>query len=292
MAAWLHALQSAEAACEPAVLVTLLTARGSTPREAGCKMVVTAAGTDGTIGGGNLEFQCIGHARSLLAGDAAAPVVREFPLGPALGQCCGGHASVLFETLRPAGFHLALFGAGHVGRALVSVLGTLACRVTWIDPRPQAFPAAVPGNVAAVSDAAPAARIADLPAGACVLVMTHDHALDFEIVAAALPRFDLPFVGLIGSETKRARFASRLQRAGLAEAAVRRLVCPIGVPGAGGKAPAEIAIAAAAQLLQIRDAVASASAPPPPRSGRVAPDAACAGCAGGTCQATEEAVPR
>jgi xanthine dehydrogenase accessory factor len=257
MAAWLEVLRALEQEGTPAVLLTLLAVRGSTPREAGCKMVVTETDAHGTIGGGNFEFHSIALARSLLASGAAAPLVREFPLGPELGQCCGGHASVLLERIRPTSMQVALFGAGHVGRALVQLLGTLDCRVLWIDSRAEAFPEHLPANVTKLLDAAPVARVAGLPAGSFVLVMTHDHALDYDIVAAALPRSELPYVGLIGSETKRARFVSRLRRAGLSADAIRRLVCPIGVEGAGGKAPAEIAIAVAAQLLQTRDALAA-----------------------------------
>lgn len=290
MAAWLAALHGLEQAGTPAVLVTLLAVRGSTPREAGCKMVVTEAASVGTIGGGNLEFQCIARARAILHDGGGEPLVQDFPLGPALGQCCGGHARVLFEAVRPPSWRIALFGAGHVGRALVTLLGTMACRVTWIDPRAEAFPAALPAHVARCVAADPARVAADLPAGTHVLVMTHDHALDCDIVAAALPRPELPFVGLIGSETKRARFVGRLARRGLPPEAIRRLACPIGVPGAGGKAPAEIAIAVAAQLLQIRDAMAPVA--PSPSTGRVAPAAACAGCGTPGCHFAEEAAER
>jgi xanthine dehydrogenase accessory factor len=283
MPAWLDALAALQRDGTPSVLVTVLAARGSTPREAGCKMVVTAGDAHGTIGGGNLEFQSLARARALLAGSPGAPLVAEFPLGPALGQCCGGHASVLFEPMLPPSWQVALFGAGHVGRALVGVLGTLDCRVTWIDPRADAFPAQLPANTVAALRPQPAACVATLPAGASVLVMTHDHALDFEIVAAALPRMDLPFVGLIGSETKRARFVSRLARLGLDATAIRRLTCPVGAPGTGGKAPPEIAIAVAAQLLQIRDA-AAAAAPSP----RVVPLAGCSGCLKENCAVAEE----
>jgi xanthine dehydrogenase accessory factor len=264
MAAWLETLRALEQEGTASVLVTVLAVRGSTPREAGCKMVVTEDAAHGTIGGGNLEFQSIALARTMLAGGGPVPLVREFPLGPDLGQCCGGHASVLFEAIRPATLHMALFGAGHVGRALVRLLGTLDCRVQWIDSRDNVFPATLPANVATLLDPAPVERVGKLPAGAFVLVMTHDHSLDFELVAAALPRTDLPYVGLIGSETKRARFVSRLRRAGLTAEAIRRLVCPIGVEGAGGKAPAEIAIAVAAQLLQTRDALAAFAPAPRP----------------------------
>ncbi len=271
---WLDALGNLRRRGEAAVLVTVLSTRGSTPREAGCKMVVSASATYGTIGGGNLEFQSIARARAAMAG--AGPVVVEFPLGPALGQCCGGHASVLFEPVRPPGWHIALYGAGHVGRALAAVLGTLDCRVSWVDARAGEFPPVLPGNVTAFAGLPPAS----LPDGSYVLILTHDHALDFDLAAQALPQFRLPFVGVIGSETKRARFVSRLARAGLAPDAIKRLVCPIGLPGTGGKPPAEIAVSVAAQLLQQRNCV-SIPAPAPMA-------ASCAGCAAG-CAAEEMA---
>jgi xanthine dehydrogenase accessory factor len=267
MAAWLDALRTLERDDTPSVLVTLLAVRGSTPREAGCKMVVTSAATHGTIGGGNLEYVTIALAREVLASGASAPLTREFPLGPELGQCCGGHASVLLEPMRPTAFQVALFGAGHVGRALVTVLSTLDCRVRWSDSRADAFPAEIPPNVVTHVEGT---GIEKLRADTFVLVMTHDHALDFDLVAAALARRDLPYVGLIGSETKRARFVARLRRAGVGEDAIRRLVCPIGVDGAGGKAPAEIAVAVAAQLLQTRDALAAFAPAPRPVSQGVA----------------------
>jgi xanthine dehydrogenase accessory factor len=279
---WLAALTALHRQGQPAVLVTLLAARGSTPREPGCKMVVAAGTAHGTIGGGNLEFQSLRRARHLLQSALQGPVVAEFPLGPALGQCCGGHASVLFEPIRPPAWHIALYGAGHVGRALAAVLGTLECRLTWIDARPAEFPQILPDNVNVARDMPPAA----LPPGACMLVMTHDHALDFELVAEALPRADLPFVGLIGSETKRARFVSRLAKAGLAAEAIRRLVCPIGLAGTGGKAPAEIAVAVAAQLLQVRDAEARVA----DRPAAIAAAASCAACDAAGCAATGDMV--
>jgi xanthine dehydrogenase accessory factor len=184
----------------------------------------------------------------------------------------------LFEIVRPAAWHVAVFGAGHVGRALLGLLGTLPCRVAWIDPRRDAFPADMPTNASAMVSASPAAMVGALPGGSFVLVMTHDHQLDFDIVAAALRRTDLPFVGLIGSATKRARFIRRLEAQELGRAAITRLTCPIGVPGAGGKLPAEIAIAVAAQLLQARDA-ASPAAPAPLDRGQPRVEAlACGDC--------------
>jgi xanthine dehydrogenase accessory factor len=274
---WLETLRRLEAEGTPSVLVTLVSARGSTPREAGCKMVVTADGLHGTIGGGNLEFQSVRAARALLVADPGTPVVRDFPLGPALGQCCGGHATVLFETIRPVRWRVALFGAGHVGRELVRLLERLPCRISWIDSRPDAFPPDLPANVTVVTPAHPAQEIAGFAPGTMVLVMTHDHQLDYEIVSAALNQADLGFIGLIGSETKRARFASRLARAGMGAEAIGRLVCPIGIAGAGGKLPAEIAIAVVAQMLQMRDE-SVARVPVPAVASAPHASLACAGC--------------
>ena len=257
MTEWLQALSELAAAGRPAVLVTILHVAGSTPREAGTKMVVSGDAIHGTIGGGHLELAAIELARELLAAAStedvtAAPQVREFQLGPSLGQCCGGVARLLFETLLPPSWHVALFGAGHVGKALVKVLADLPCRVAWIDARESEFPQALPPRVRRIVTDAPEDAVADLPAGSDVLVMMHSHQLDFQVVEAALRRGDLAYVGLIGSRTKRARFLSRLASHGRSEEELARLTCPIGVPGVGGKHPAEIAIAVAAQLLQLR----------------------------------------
>lgn len=259
MTDWISALAELAEASTPAVLVTVLEAKGSTPREVGAKMVVTADDFHGTIGGGHLELKVLEIARTVLTeharepAQAVAPMVRCFPLGPSLGQCCGGEVAVLFEPVLPAVFHVALFGAGHVGQALVKLLADLPCRVTWIDPRADAFPSPLPGNVAVEVSDSPEVEAAELPAGSHVLVMTHSHALDLRIVEAALRRGDLPHIGLIGSKTKRARFVKRLASRGLAAAEIARLTCPIGIPSISGKRPAEIAIAVAAQLLQMRE---------------------------------------
>ena len=259
---WIQALTELERNGEAAVLVTVVAARGSTPREAGCKMVVTETNQFDTIGGGNLEFTCVAAARSLLT-KATRPVLRDFPLGPALAQCCGGHVSVLFEPLRPILLHVAVFGAGHVGRALVGLLSGLRIRVTWFDTRAELL-ANPPLSVGTCMSGNPAEAVSSLPGGALVLVMTQDHQIDFDIVAAALRRNDFIAVGLIGSETKRARFSRRLARAGVTQDAISRLICPIGLPGVGGKLPAEVAISVAAQILQIQQRVAEENVAPMP----------------------------
>jgi xanthine dehydrogenase accessory factor len=251
MAQWLEALAAAERDHQAAVLVTVLEARGSTPREAGAKMVVSADGLFGTIGGGNLEYRCEAAARTLLAEGAEGPSRLDFPLGPELGQCCGGHVTVLFEVLRPPHLHIALFGAGHVGKALVKLLADLPCRISWIDSRPEALPANLPRNVTPIRTADPARTVGALASGVLVMVMTHDHKLDFDIVSAALQRPDFHAVGVIGSETKRVRFAGRLARAGIARSAIDRLVCPIGLADIEGKEPAVVALSVAAQILQL-----------------------------------------
>lgn len=281
MPAWLDALTALDRADEACVLVSVIAARGSAPREAGAKMVVSADASWDTIGGGNLEHQSILAARAILAGDGDAPSQRDFPLGPALGQCCGGATTVLFEPVRPPAWTIALFGAGHVGRALAKLLGELPCRLIWCDARPDIFPAAVPANTR-LRRSTTAADIMALPPGASVLIMTHDHATDFMLTEAALGRDDLAFVGTIGSATKRARFVSRLRRAGLTEDRLGRLYCPIGLPGIGTKLPAEIAISVAAQLLATRPVMHAAfadlspAAPVPAGCGAVGTGAA--GC--------------
>jgi len=256
MSGWLTALGRIAEAGDAAVLVTVIEVKGSTPREAGAKMVVTRDTIHDTVGGGHLELKAIELARTMLRQPKlpAAPAVLRFPLGPSLGQCCGGEATLLFEPVEPPAFHIALFGAGHVGKALVKLLGDVPCRISWIDARDHMFPEAVPGNVTINVSDEPEAEIGGIPAGSFVLVMTHAHPLDQRILAAALKRKDLRYVGLIGSSTKRARFMRRLRTLGLDDAELARLTCPIGVAGAGGKHPAEIAIAVAAQLLQVRDA--------------------------------------
>ena len=213
-------------------------------------MVVSRDALAGTIGGGALEFQCINLARSLLSDGSSEPEQKDFPLGPALGQCCGGHVSVLFEPIRPAQFHVCIFGAGHVGRALVKLLADLPCAVRWIDNRADAFPDKLPDNVRAIVASAPQSEVAALPRGSFVLVMTHDHQIDFEIVASCLKRDDFLGIGLIGSDTKRARFTARLRRLGLSEAEIGRMICPIGVAGIASKLPTAIAVAVTAQILQ------------------------------------------
>jgi xanthine dehydrogenase accessory factor len=159
----------------------------------------------------------------------------------------------VMEGIRPATDHLHLFGAGHVGRAVARAVAPLGFRLTWIDSRADIFPADLPPGVIACRSDAPQNDVDRAPPGTYFLVMTHSHPLDLEICARVLRRGDFAYLGLIGSETKRARFASRLRAIGIPPAALTRLTCPIGIPGIASKEPAAIAVSVAAQLLIVAE---------------------------------------
>ena len=255
-----------------AALVTVRDTQGSAPREAGVWMVVRpSGGFSGTIGGGALEWAAIAEARAALVSGADAPRIRSRALGPELGQCCGGRVTTAIEIFTandmaeieragdgdaPAPTPLYLFGAGHVGRALVLALAPLPFQVSWIDSRADAFPSAAPHNVRMIHSAEPPRELDAAPAGALVLVMTHSHALDLDIVAHALALPAIVEVGLIGSATKRARFERRLAEFGLPAERIARMICPIGVAGVADKSPAAIAAVTAAQMLILRERAA------------------------------------
>jgi len=347
-----------------AVLVTVARVEGSVPREPGARMLVDAAGFRGTIGGGHLEHRALEIARAMLAEGGQARLER-FPLGPKLGQCCGGIAWLAFEiadaeqlalldkrrnedtwrmvfveVIRSSGpdhaspstrstngsaaatpssvervggrpapptslidgsgrllagaavpafdrsagthvfpdeagrlwlvdavlaprAHLMLFGAGHVGAAIVRALAGLPCRVTWVDEREDLFPAGLPSNVTVEATDTPQALVEKAPQGTTFLVMTHSHALDLDLSHAILSRPGAPerdastdWFGLIGSCTKRRQFEHRLRERGIAPARIGTMVCPVGIPGIEGKAPAVIAASVAAQLLTVWEAAA------------------------------------
>lgn len=331
---WIDHLVRAVEAARPTVLLTIAQAKGSTPRELGAKLVVTPDDSYGSIGGGNLEFQAVKLARDMLAGRVGKSHIAKMPLGPTLGQCCGGNVTValqwiskddldwiagakanldagdttlivtgvgnaevtkrivpidqigrLTETLSsisrdierfarnnervylvrdksdPGAFYLLerieerrptlmLFGAGHVGRALVRVLDGTPLRIRWIDSRSHEFPQSIPYNVTVHVTNSPLKEIAGAPGGCLYLVMTHSHPVDLAICEAVLRGESFAFLGLIGSQTKKSRFVRQLRDGGINDNALDRLICPIGIDGIDGKTPAEIAIAVAAQLLQ------------------------------------------
>lgn len=328
---WIDELSDLTAAGERVVVVTVAGIRGSAPREVGAKMLVTDNDTLGTIGGGQLEYQCTRIAFDML-GDDESPRLRKFPLGSSMGQCCGGVVDILFEPIAcglPAwlqdlralhgqreaavvatqigGQHskcvitagnmfgntatmtsadvvaqareglasgrishwsddwfmelvvgsdlnIAVFGAGHVGTATVQSLSTLDCNIRWIDSRRNIF-RQVPTNVRTAETADPALEVAAMPAESYYLVMTHSHAIDFEICDRILQRKDAAYCGLIGSVSKRRRFEKRYRAQGMSETTLSKLVCPIGVAGISGKKPAEIAVSASAEVLQAYEKV-------------------------------------
>jgi xanthine dehydrogenase accessory factor/xanthine dehydrogenase large subunit len=251
---------------EPAALVTVANARGSTPREPGARMLVGPDAAIGTIGGGRLEWDAISRARALATDPTQPPQTTiDVPLGPAIGQCCGGHVTLWLERAdaailarieaeeRAASASLPrvlLFGAGHVGKAIASALAPLPFDIQWIDERAEEFPPQMPGaNVHPIVTSAPLDVVAEAPPGSCYLILTHLHALDFQISEAVLRRGDFAYAGLIGSATKRRRFERTFTAHGGDPRELTRLTCPIGSALHRDKRPAVIAALVAAELL-------------------------------------------
>ena len=255
-----------------AVVVEVIDARGSVPRETGTRMLVSLRDTAGTVGGGHLELKAIEHARVMLRdGHFDTQIdthIEHFPLGPALGQCCGGAVTLSYSALDtsalarwpvdPPRFHLQLYGAGHVGRAIVRALAPLNVVVDWIDEREEEFPIEFhehggpwPDHIRKLCVDSVEAEVRTAPPGAYYLVLTHQHDLDLRISEAILKRGDFGFFGLIGSKTKRARFIHRFEQRGIEPEAIARMTCPIGVPGIEGKEPEVIAASVTAQLLSV-----------------------------------------
>ena len=258
----------ARLARQPAVLIHVQSVEGSVPRETGTWMAVFQDALVGTVGGGHLEYQAIASAGELLKmGGVAEPSTQRFALGPSLGQCCGGVMHLRFECvsavdapalakrLQTRLTPVALFGGGHVGHALVRVLTSLPFALTWIDSRDGVFPENLATQVTTEHSDPPQAAVKDIAPQSRVLIMSFSHAEDLEVLAACLlrqrERADLPYIGLIGSKTKWATFRSRLQARGFTPDELAHVTSPIGVPGIAGKEPEVIAVAVAAQLLQL-----------------------------------------
>jgi len=350
----IDSLRTLQETGEPAMLVTVMDVRGSAPRECGARMLVTQSDLIGTIGGGQLEYQCTRIACERLReadDDPAGTFVQRFPLGSNCGQCCGGvvevlfekvtgaawipdllgfydervplvvatalaadggvqkllvtargcraygassgklqaavvdasrqmlagrsssakllrlkapgHFSLLLEPVMSSNFNIALFGAGHVGSAVVAAMAGLDCNIRWIDSRRDIFPAKVPANVTCLESASPQQEVAAMPAKSFYLVMTHSHPLDFDICSQILKREDFAYCGLIGSLSKRRRFEKLMRKQGMPDAVLDRLTCPIGIAGIESKKPEAIAIAVAAELLQKQAASSAIYAIPP-----------------------------
>ncbi|PZX42297.1 xanthine dehydrogenase accessory factor [Roseinatronobacter thiooxidans] len=225
--------------------------QGSSPREVGAEMFVTASAVAGTIGGGQAEWQALHRAREMLAAGEMRDTLH-IALGPEIGQCCGGRVTVelarLGEGQRSTHLdrldsaalpHLLILGAGHVGRALARVALTLPWRVILVDTRATELALAPRGADTRLTPL-PEAEIASAPHASAYVVTTHDHGLDFLLTLAALRRGDAAYVGLIGSATKRARFERFARDTG--GVATEALICPIGAAGLGDKRPEVIAL--------------------------------------------------
>ncbi|MFT5218918.1 MAG: xanthine dehydrogenase accessory factor [Planctomycetota bacterium] len=260
---WQDSVSQLRSAGTPAILISVDSIVGSTPREAGAQMVVSADQIFGTIGGGNLEFQACAIAREQLT-LGSGEALRRFPLGAGLGQCCGGLVNLMFEPLNnEASWQKAmqssesavlyLFGAGHVGKALVSALQDLPIEIRWIDTRDNMMPQDSGAVAQMLITDSPEAEVDAAPAGSFFLVMTHDHGLDQRLCEQIFKRDDFAYFGLIGSQSKRRNFETRMARRGVDPGKFERMTCPIGIDGIRSKLPAMIAISVAAQILRVYD---------------------------------------
>jgi xanthine dehydrogenase accessory factor len=270
------------------VIVTVLQSAGSTPRDAGTKMLITGDSQYDTIGGGHLEYQASMSARRLLANNKACQEIESYPLSSKLGQCCGGAVKLLFEVMVNHRQHLAIFGGGHVAQALVPIMAQLPLQISWIDSRDNFFgnhlehpagdiknadekfamhsglPSSVANkaqqivaalnNVKAIASDSPCEIIDTLPDFGWVVILTHNHQLDYEIVETALKHPNLVFIGMIGSTTKAKRFVTKLAHRGFSKQQISRLVCPIGERSITGKRPIEVAVSISAQLINLLNA--------------------------------------
>lgn len=347
---WLQVLSSQIDANKTAILVTIIDTKGSSPRETTARLIVNNHQVYGSIGGGNLEYQCIDIAKQRLENNTAlswTSYERNFPLAASLAQCCGGSVRVFFEVIdqsaqtwifpltqlisdktptvvvtemftknrkklvlnpqtnqpltntdtftthciqladdlfqtasnntisrftwgidktdylleliNPTKFTIMLFGAGHVGKALINVLSSVDCEIHWVDSRENQFPDIIPANTNALYEDAPEDAVVKAASGTCFLIMTHSHQLDLRICETILSRDDISYCGLIGSKSKRLRFEKSLRAKSFSKDNIQQLTCPIGISGITSKDPSEIAIAVAAELLQLKSKTDSAS---------------------------------
>ena len=248
---------------EGTALVQIMQAKGSTPRDTGTCMLVTATSTKGTIGGGEAERLAVEAARNMLA-QGSDKAVLNLPLGPEIGQCCGGHLALeIFRTTSAMLDDLAkreaasaaqaplvmIYGAGHVGRALAQALAPLPFRVRLVDSREAEFAGLIAPGVEQVCTQTVVAQAEAAPPGAAHVILTHSHALDSLIAATLLERGDFAYLGIIGSKTKRAVFERAFAEMGIAPKQIARITCPIGGTNVRDKRPAVIAALVAAELL-------------------------------------------
>jgi len=277
---WFERLAELTQQKTPLVMVTVIQVRGHAPREAGAKMLVTADAVYGTIGGGNLEGTAVNHAREILAvglTHGSTPTrhttrLTEKDSGSFGVQCCGGEVELLLEPVYPARPVVAIFGVGHVGLVLAQMLSLMPIELWLVDSReamlsPERLYPIMLGQAELKVHYAPIldSIVGDLPSGAHLVVMTHDHAEDLYVLEMALRRPDLGYIGLIGSAAKWIRFQHKLREQGFGEADLGRVTSPIGLAGVPGKTPEAIAIATAAQLVKHLNPVEEAHDPVRPQ---------------------------
>ncbi|WP_369921953.1 xanthine dehydrogenase accessory protein XdhC [Marinomonas polaris] len=253
---WVHALQEVENAGQAWVIATVIGTQGSAPRESSSKMIITEEHSFDTIGGGQLEYAVCQKARAMLQ-DASSPshVLENFPLAAKTNQCCGGVVSVLLEYFPEPANKITIFGMGHVATTLVNVLGNMQAKISWVDSRENLAQdhsiKGLPSNVTPFLYESMLEHIDQMSHNEIALVMTHDHALDYQLVEALLDRKDCRFIGLIGSKTKALRFKKRLVSASFSQAEIDSVHCPVGLNEIAGKKPFEIAISIAGQIIQV-----------------------------------------
>ena len=224
---WQQAVTHCHNVGDPFAVATVISTTGSTPRNGSAKMVVTRSTIFDTIGGGQLEFKVIEAAREMLGSRVPAQKIDHYPLATKADQCCGGSVTVLIESFPVTAMRLALFGAGHVASALMQVFAQCDARIEWIDSREEQFPGSVSANVRLVCVDDPVGYVNELTDSHRCIIITHDHALDYQLTHKVLTETEIDYVGLIGSDTKAKRFYSRLEKDGVSHDDRKRCRCPI-----------------------------------------------------------------
>ena len=250
MKTWLAAQWHCEEQNQAYVMVSIVALQGSSPRGVGSKILVTEDKQFDSIGGGHLEYKAIAQSREMLATGGQTQMI-DYPLGASLGQCCGGKVSLMYEVFSVTKMPVVVFGAGHVGRALVPLLAQLPVQVTWVDSRYDMLPKQLPSGVVGVHEEHPQDHVVDCLAGSCYLIMTHHHGVDLALTQAVLNRGDASYLGVIGSVTKGRKFRQRLAAKDYSQVTIDHLNCPMGKAGISGKQPMEVAIAIAAQVMDL-----------------------------------------
>ena len=257
---WIQAISSLNSQAQAYVLVTVLETKGSSPRDTGTKMVVSASESFDTIGGGALEYQSIEIARELLSAsntsNVSSQMTKTFNLGKDLKQCCGGVVKVFFEVFPASDFNIVIFGAGHIAKSLVKILEGVDCQVSWFDSRAELFPENYDSHIQKYVMTQPEIAVESCNPNSYFLVMTHDHALDQQLCETILSRGDSRYCGLIGSATKGLKFRQRLLKKDYKQQELEALTCPVGLSSLKSKKPMEIAVSISAELLQLRDKLA------------------------------------